>query len=289
MISIARLDGFEALGYSALTFPVLQSLLAPVAPGTDGRILVGARCGSEPVGLAVALPRKDGALELLSVNVVPTLRRRGVGRALLERVAEEARGAGRERAVCRLETGRRRTEALEGLLRRAGWIETHPLGLLCRIDDRYGALKGAPWIAAVAPRDGEEFLPWSREAFRALSEGDAIPAALDPGGDDGILEASESLVLKSEGAWAGWLVAHRPGARVLRYTSLYVRPGAAASGAGARLVAEAIRRHVAVPGERASFLASSDFPRMVAFARRRIAPWCAEANELVEFARTLAP
>lgn len=102
-----------------------------VAPGTG--IFVLARWLGRPVGcgalrrLGEPVVRDLGPRvgELKRMYVDRTLRGKGIGRALLDRLETEARALGLDRLV--LETGIRQIEAL-ALYRRAGFIEMPPYG-----------------------------------------------------------------------------------------------------------------------------------------------------------------
>jgi GNAT superfamily N-acetyltransferase len=67
----------------------------------------------------------EGAAEIKRMYVVPSMRGRGLARAMLDFLEAEAARRGFSRAV--LETGRIMTEAL-GLYRSAGWRETAVFG-----------------------------------------------------------------------------------------------------------------------------------------------------------------
>ena len=103
-----------------------------VAPGTG--IFLVARWLDRPVGCGALRRLGDSALvpglgahvgELKRMYVDRTLRGKGIGRALLDRLEAEARSLGLDRLV--LETGIRQTEAL-ALYRRAGFTEMPPYG-----------------------------------------------------------------------------------------------------------------------------------------------------------------
>ena len=108
--------------------------LAPedVAPGSGVFLVV--RWDGRPVGCGALrslhepeLTREIGPQvgELKRMYVAPELRGQGIGRALLDRLEEEARGLGLVRLV--LETGIRQTEAL-ALYRGAGFTDIPPYG-----------------------------------------------------------------------------------------------------------------------------------------------------------------
>jgi len=103
-----------------------------VAPGV-GCFLV-ARWHGRPVGCGALRRLTDASLErelgprvgeLKRMYVAPDARGRGIGRALLARLEDEARALGLTRVV--LETGTRQTQAL-ALYRRAGFTDIPPYG-----------------------------------------------------------------------------------------------------------------------------------------------------------------
>jgi putative acetyltransferase len=95
-----------------------------VAPGRGAFVL--AHAGGVPVGCG-AVRRIDGSgdAELKRMYVDPSLRGRGIGRALLAALEAEARALGARRLV--LETGIRQTAAL-ALYRGAGFEEIPAFG-----------------------------------------------------------------------------------------------------------------------------------------------------------------
>jgi putative acetyltransferase len=96
---------------------------AEVAEGS-GAFLV-ARLGGEPAGCGAVRRIGDGDFEIKRMYVVPAFRRRGVARAVLAALEEEASRLGARRVV--LETGLRQVEAL-ALYDRAGYSPIPPYG-----------------------------------------------------------------------------------------------------------------------------------------------------------------
>ena len=85
-----------------------------------------ARWASRAVGCgAMVIDHDDGSAELKRMFVDPTSRGRGVARALLELIEEQARSLGLRQIL--LETGVKSVEAL-GLYRRRGYRECGPFG-----------------------------------------------------------------------------------------------------------------------------------------------------------------
>jgi len=70
-----------------------DAIVLPVEQIADGHVLVAERDGVI-VGFAAVLPRPDGNAELDALFVEPSLWKRGVGRLLVERCADLARGRG---------------------------------------------------------------------------------------------------------------------------------------------------------------------------------------------------
>ena len=68
-----------------------DAIVLPVEQIADGHVLVATRDGVI-VGFAAVLPRADGNAELDALFVEPDLWKRGVGRLLVERCADLARG-----------------------------------------------------------------------------------------------------------------------------------------------------------------------------------------------------
>jgi putative acetyltransferase len=117
---LAALDAYLTALYPPESNHILDvdSLCAP-----DVRFFV-TRDGAGPVGCG-ALRIVDGYGEVKRMFVDPAARRRSLGRAILERIEQEAQHEGLR--VMRLETGIHQPEAL-ALYRRAGYAERGPFG-----------------------------------------------------------------------------------------------------------------------------------------------------------------
>jgi GNAT superfamily N-acetyltransferase len=87
--------------------------------GPRGRLLV-ARLGDDPVGVGALKPVDDTTAEIKRMYVRPAAQGRGVGRAILARLVQDARAEGY--ATVRLETVRFMTTAL-AMYRAFGFVE----------------------------------------------------------------------------------------------------------------------------------------------------------------------
>lgn len=104
----------------------VAQLLAAHTPfaGAGGAFLV-ATVGGEAAGCIALAPLADNTGEVKRMFVTPSLRRRGVGAALLAALEEEARRLGYRRL--RLETGDQQPEAV-ALYAQAGYARIDPYG-----------------------------------------------------------------------------------------------------------------------------------------------------------------
>ena len=118
---IDELDAYQAALYPAES----NHLLALDALSTpDVRFFVARRDG-EALGCGALRIDAEGYGEVKRMFVLPRARGLSLGRRLLERIEDEARG---ERLSClRLETGIHQPEAL-GLYRAVGFVERGPFG-----------------------------------------------------------------------------------------------------------------------------------------------------------------
>jgi ribosomal-protein-alanine N-acetyltransferase len=85
-------------------------------PGAFGTL---ACFNDQPIGMAIALANPPDA-EVLTLGVLPTFRRRGVARRLLESVADQVAGIGCERLLLDVAED---NEAAHGLYRGLGFME----------------------------------------------------------------------------------------------------------------------------------------------------------------------
>lgn len=117
----------ESLGFS-LCFQGFDQELAEL-PGKyvppRGRLLLGLVDG-QPAGCVALRPLGDGVCELKRLYVRPAFRKSGLGRALLDRILAEARGAGYRQM--RLDTIVGKMDRAIAMYRRYGFREIAPYG-----------------------------------------------------------------------------------------------------------------------------------------------------------------
>ena len=99
--------------------------LAAEALAAPGVFFLVARLDGYAVGCGALVAAPDGVGELKAMWVEPERRGRGIARAVLARLEQEARARGMTRLV--LETGVLQPEAIS-LYRRHGFVETGPFG-----------------------------------------------------------------------------------------------------------------------------------------------------------------
>jgi hypothetical protein len=120
-----------------------------------------------------------------------------------------------------------------------------------------------------------EAAPADRATAQAYEKSPDFPPGVTPFLEEDRIDLSTSLGLREHGRLVGWLIAHRLGVELVRYTSLFVHPATAVKGLGFRMLLESVRRHLAADGLRENSQAAWDIRAdnpLAAFVRRRIAP-----------------
>ena len=245
---------------------------------------IGVEVGDLPTGLALGRIPGPGAAELLSLFVAPAFRGQGLGLALLEHL-EEALIA----RQCRVASGvfmdgTPAARALERILAAAGWEPPVARMLIGRA--QFPGLVLPTWVDRLAARPpaGAELFGWAdlSAVERARLEGPDLrqyPAFLSPFAEADRMEPMNSVGLRlDDGAIAGWMITHRLDRETIRYSKLFVREDLQGTGAGAVLLAEAIRRQAAssVPG--VSFGVMADNDPMLRLVRRWLSPIMSEVR-----------
>jgi GNAT superfamily N-acetyltransferase len=270
-------DPAAALPFHGMTYPAHRGLLAAVGPGGPV-VAVAADADGRPAGLALAQVHDDGhTAEVLSIYTAPEFRGAGVGTALLAEVEGELGRRGVAEMVAVYPGGRPATPAVERLLARRGWPAATPRMELVTLNrSSLETARVAPWFRQPAwPADCEVF-PWAELTAREREElraAEWYPPILSPFNEPERIEPLNSLGLRYRGSVAGWMLTHRIAAETLRYTSLFVRPEVPAKGVGFAMVVEAVRRHLASPGEdRFAVFGVHAVNPLIGFLRRRVLP-----------------
>lgn len=298
---VDRLAETDLPAVSALTFPSYRPLLADALESHTGVIALVARALGRPVGLLMAKAaggaaedasqRPQPPLELLSVATAADYRRRGVASRLLQTLTEAARAQCYTRLTVDYTTKLRGLQAWESLLVAAGWPAPRPTlrMALSQID----VLAAAPWVSA--PRWDSwncEVFPWNELTLverrcleQELAVG-AIPEALSPFADEGLLVPDVSIGVRLDGRVVAWMTVTRaplvPDALCCR--SLFVMPHLRQGrGFGPFLIGESLRRYAGstVRTERSTAIYAIPFAtqKQINFFRKRLDAYCFETYE----------
>lgn len=269
--------------FESMTFPSFRSSLASL--GETPEIVAMGAFGPEPVGLALGL-RVEGGYCLASLFVKPEARRKGIGRRLLGELEREISAEGGTRMETSYRSGLATTSAFEAVLAKRGWTPPRVRQVYCRCSPR---MLEADWARDWRPPEGYEIVPWSSvtdEDRRHLRESQAAcawyPESLSPLVHEVDCEPLNSIGLRHGGRIVGWLLTHRIDAMTIRYTCSYLDPKLQSIGRIVGLYVSAARLQTAAlgPATRAVWTIPVIHPRMVAFARRRMAP---HLDEFAEF------
>ena len=102
------------------------------------------------------------------------------------------------------------------------------------------------------------------------------------------MDAASSVGLRLHGAVVGWVITHRVAPLLVRYTACFVREDLQAQGALFPLLVASIDTLMGT-GTTCTFVTSSQFPRMVRFTQRRLAPFVSYCGETRGVTKVLGP
>lgn len=238
----------------------------------DGRI----------VALALAdRPLEDGAGEaqLLSVFVRPEGRRAGLARLLVQAVETEVTERGLRELAAVYITGKPGIEWMERVLRHRGWNEPVPASFVARFRPEDGLALGYFRRLAKYAEDLEIF-PWSEltredleEMRRSNAEARWIVPALEPWRHEPATLDASSVGARYHGRVVGWVLNHRVQPSMVRFTISYMRADLARRAKILALYhASLARLRDGGDCRFCTFITPYSYPRMIAFARRVIAP-----------------
>ncbi len=277
---IREVSSFDAPTITGFTFPLYRDRL--LLGSWKAKVLaLGAWIGSRPVGLALCEKTSRTEAILRSIWVEPDCRHQGLGLELLQ----SARTALAEQGCRRLEAVHRSTledrEAFEGLLASAGWCR--PRLRMLVLESTFVGMLRSP-LMANPPRLDPSFnvVPWhevdSREIERLAAKRqfhvEVWPLNYGP---DFHRETSLGMMRGEE--LVGWVVNHPKSPGVLRFTTSWLREDLQGRGTFAAVIAESFHRISGTGYDHGIWTVPAIFPRMVAFARRRLAPYCYRVSE----------
>jgi GNAT superfamily N-acetyltransferase len=244
--------------------------------GAGASVSIGVEFFGAPAGVVVAeADAATGRGTIHALRVHPELRRRGIGRTLMEEAQQELRRIGsRSLEVLYVVQD---NDGAGDFLTRCGWPQPHWFAMICRTD--YALLSKAPWMS---PRP----LPAPLEVFRwrdlDLSEKVGIlasqqdspwyPETLSPFSVEDY-DPTVSLGLRHRGEVAGWCISHAIAGTALRCAKLYVRRDLQRTGRAIALLSAAFHRSPEAGFNRFVFDVVFDNRRMVDFVNRRMTPF----------------
>ena len=301
MHPIRLLTPRQSASFAALTFPRYRHLL-----GNDKPLLVavGAEVLGRPSGLALGWynPKSETqTARVFSVQVTASYRRKGLGAALLARLEAELAERGAERVTGEFPDDRPATAATRALLDRSEWDEPRLDRLVCMTD--LATIVEAPWMHDYVLPDGFEIFPWSElsedEAARVAEwdhtqgrEGEWDERGLATTWRPNVPFEYNSMGLRRGGEVVGWMLTDRVAPDTLRYDRLYVKHELRTAGLGVMLLAASIwandeaEGHLS-PSRRGVWQTLATNRPMIAFIRRRMAPYLTSLTDVYSVSKTL--
>ncbi|MCH9648185.1 MAG: GNAT family N-acetyltransferase [Deltaproteobacteria bacterium] len=291
-----RLGPKESPRFRQMTFPAyrplldLQPAVLHADEGVDRKtqpIAVGAFLGGEPLGLALAgIPMGiHDDPELLSVFVNPASRQQGIANLLLSEIETAVRDEGFRRLVAVYMTGRPGAVIMEHLFEKHHWAPPETRMITVKFTVREAMT--TPWYRKYSVRSNLEIFPWrelTEEDRSWLQESqrdsgwiaeDLVPWNYDQRG----FEPFSSVGARLDGKVVGWVINHRVGGDIVRFTCSYIRPDLKQRGRIVPLYSESIRRLSETPYERCSLTVPMHHRPMVAFVKRHCASWVSFVGE----------
>jgi GNAT superfamily N-acetyltransferase len=271
---VERLTPEAARDFRALTFPAFAGLLErDPAPDRPAERLGLRAADGTPVGLATAVAGPDDRWELASLFVSPLHRRRGYGRRLMT-AAEAAMAAyGRTHGVhfCTVDAD---DQAVARFLLAVGWSVPQLRQVICT--STLDLAERTPWLIGARVPDGYAIGPWHGLGPESRAEIAALGLAeeVDPLAHEAECLQDTSLVLLRGAQPVGWLITHRLGDDLLRWTCSYVRPELQGAARIVPLWLECVRRQRRLTDmTRFVWTVPVSQPRMARFALKRMRPW----------------
>jgi GNAT superfamily N-acetyltransferase/predicted GNAT family acetyltransferase len=279
----------------ALVLPQVQPPAAVAPEQQPGvHLAAGLRFAGMPAALGVLRSQqssKAGEVSLLSLVVAPQLQGLGLARDLLSWLRTNLKQQGWSRLNVSYPLDHSCTAAMEKLTCSSeGW--SHRPGLQLMQLDRSGAAqlvqRLAPVVRHAQRRQRFSLLAWSDLAAstrRGLGDSLRAPDWAHPR-DDGqrdplqALDPAISSVLLDRGQPAGWITAHRVGARMFRVSQWWVKPELQGSGIALLLLHQAVQGALRSPQGYScgSFGMEPGNTQALNLCERKIAPFACGMN-----------
>lgn len=292
----------QANRFAELTFPHFRHLLASKNSTPFSTVVLGLETETEALGLALASYESDPSFpaQLLSLFVVPTHRNRGLGRILLSSMESELQQRGCSQVELRyLESPH--SPALVHLLSRHNWSPPRATALVCRASvtnvRQTSHAHLTQYIDRLLSRLPQEYsiFPWSalsfldRQRIERQIETDPRVHRFNPFLEKNKLEPLNSLGLRCGKQVVGWVITHRIGPDMIRYTQMFVHPDSQPLSRSTLLLAKAIQLQVnSGAAEYGTFRVDMDNTPMVAFVHRRLTPYLDSIRYAFEASKSLA-
>lgn len=284
--------------WAGMTFPLFRPLLALLGTGRQtpaGATPVAsvARDGNRAVGLALAeIPPGSRSAELLSVLVVPEQRGHGIATMLLERLEEDLAHRGVAEVGGVYMSGKASTPALERVFARRGYSSPQVRKLVVQCTPEEASR--TDWFRKARVPEGGVIFPWTElprdeyeELKRSQQERPWIPQILEPWSCGERVDPPSSVGLRLRGEVAGWVITHRVAPQLVRYTACFVRDELQNQGALFPLLVASLNGIMGT-GATCTFVTSNQFPRMVRWTQRRLAPFVTYCGETRGVTKPLA-
>ena len=264
--------------YSRMTFPSFRVALESVS--SDGRYsAIGASCLGQPAGLVIA-ESKGRQTGILSLYVDRAHRGRGLATSLLQRIEEHVTRLGSNSLRIGYLEKSEQSAALERVLQKCGWPAPVPHKVYATF--RPSRMLEAPFMKDYELPAGFEMVLWrdltesQRDMLREeCDRADWIPYRLIPFRYEVNMETRNSLALLINGRVVGWQLTQQLQPEVLTYSCSYVHPQMQTHGLIFKMYVETVRLQSRLIPEfpSACLVVPMDFTSMVAFVRRRFAPF----------------
>jgi GNAT superfamily N-acetyltransferase len=280
MYEFRILDPVTAPAYERLTFPMFRFQLS----ATQGSFAIGVQYQSQPCGLVLAEYSPDDCRSrICSLYVEPAHRRRGLGKALLDRMEQTLIDAGSVEVELHY-TVNLTTPVLDRILEQLNWSPGLPFSLMCVI--QRDLVQHAPWLNYPLPTSLTPF-PWSELTLRdrgtiqqQRSSLLNYPPELCPFREEHLIEPQISFGLRHQGQVVGWNIVHRIAVDTVRYSALYIRPDLQPAGRAIPLLATAVRQQIKDRQvTKGIFIVLLNNASMIKFVHQRVSPYLTEIHQ----------